>query len=1059
MKHEIEPIDLVRRAPRRQKRPDGALETLPRARTRILPTVPLDAARLEAELRSEVRGEVRFDDGSRALYATDASNYRQIPIGVVIPADVEDVVAATRIAHRHGAPVLPRGGGTSLAGQCCNTAVVFDLSKYVNRVLSVDPIGRRATVEAGTILDDLRREAGRYGLTFGPDPSTHNHCTLGGMIGNDACGTHSVLAEFYGPGAKTSANVESLEVLTYDGRRLRVGPTPEDELDRIIAAGGWEGELYGRLRSLRDRYADLIRQRFPKVIRRVSGYNLDALLPENGFNVARALCGTEGTCVTFLEATVTLVPSPPSRVLLVLGYPSVYEAADHIPELREHRPIGLEGMDDGLVGDMRRKGLHPRGLGLLPEGRGWLLVEFGGETVDEAMAAARSTVAALERVANPPTVRLFDDPHEQAILWGLRESGLGATAFVPGEPITWEGWEDAAVPVEALGGYLRGFRSLLEKYEYRGALYGHFGQGCVHTRIDFDLESEGGIEKYLAFTEDAAALVVAHGGSLSGEHGDGQSRADLLPVMFGDELVQAFREFKAIWDPAGLMNPGKVVDPYPRHANLRLGADYRPATPMTHFRYPDDEGSFARASLRCVGVGECRRLDGGTMCPSFMVLREEKHTTRGRAHLLFEMLQGETIRDGWKSEEVKESLDLCLACKGCKGDCPVNVDVATYKAEFLAHYYEGRFRPRAAFAFGLIDRWARLASLAPGLVNLATGAPVLSGLAKRAAGMAPERRIPRFAPRTFRAWYRRRGPRNPGGPPVVLWADTFNDHFQPGTLAAALEVLEDAGYRVSVPAPGLCCGRPLYDWGMLDRAKLYLRRVLDALRPEIEAGVPVIGLEPGCTSVFRDELRSLFPHDEDAVRLHAQTRTLAEFLVREADHYELPRLERRAILHGHCHHKAIMKLDDDWEVLSRMGLEYHDLDSGCCGMAGSFGFESDKYDVSIAAGERVLLPAVRAADEETLIITDGFSCREQIAQTTDRRALHLAEALQLALHEKRRPGSVAASRPELEVACLAPRDLVRPSPSPTAVAAAGIGTAFVAAGAVAWLAGRRRRRH
>lgn len=1043
------------------------LHTLPRLRTELVPPVQVDVDALEADLRAAIAGEVRFDSGDRALWATDASNYRQIPIGVVLPRDVDDAVRAVEVARRHRAPILPRGGGTSLAGQTTNVAVVIDFSKYVHGVSDLDVERRTARVLPGTILDDLRHATEAYGLTFGPDPSTHNRCTLGGMIGNDSCGSHSVLAEFYGPGARTSDQVEELEILTYDGHRFRVGATSEEELEAIITQGGRRGEIYAGLKALRDRYADRIRERFPKLIRRVSGYNLESLLPENGFHVARALCGSEGTCVTILEANVSLIPNPPERVLLVLGYPSVYEAGDHVPQIREFRPIALEGMDDILIHYMRKKGLHPADVALLPEGGGWLLAEFGGDTPEEARQRAEAAMAALKNVPHPPTMRLFDDPAEQHKLWTVRESGLGATAFVPGEPLAWEGWEDAAVPVEHLGDYLRDFRRLLDRYGYHGTLYGHFGQGCIHTRIDFDLESAAGIEKFRSFTQEAAEIVAGkYGGSLSGEHSDGQARGDLLPIMYGDDLMQAFREFKAIWDPQGAMNPGKVIDAYPRDENLRLGADFRPATPRTHFQFPEDEGSFARATLRCVGVGECRRTEGGTMCPSYMVLHEEKHTTRGRAHLLFEMLQGETIEDGWKSEEVKESLDLCLACKGCKGECPVNVDIATYKAEFLSHYYEGRPRPRQAYAFGFVYHWVRLASKIPGLANLVTQAPLLRALAKAAAGMPQERQIPRFARRTFKAWWKEKsasaadgrahgitgnGETNVFAPRVVLWADTFNNHFFPETLAAAAEVLEDAGFRVVVPEPFLCCGRPLYDFGLLDQAKHRLRHTLDTLRPEIEAGTPIVGLEPSCVSVFRDELTNLFPDDRDAVRLSRQTRTLGEFLVEHAKGYEPGRLERKAVVHGHCHHKVVLGFRPDEEVLGRIGIDFQTLDSGCCGLAGSFGFEKgEKYDVSMKAGERVLFPAVRTADEETLVIADGFSCREQIAHGTDRRALHLAEVLWLA---NRQGEADRRLRPETQFARLAPRELTTPtSPLPGLAALAG---GLLAGGAVAWYLTRR----
>ena len=550
---------------------------------------------------------------------------------------------------------------------------------------------------------------------------------------------------------------------------------------------------------------------------------------------------------------------------------------------------------------------------------------------------------------------------------------------------------------EDVGKYLRDLKKLFNKYGYNGSLYGHFGQGCIHTRINFDLETGEGIRKYRQFVEEAADLVVSYGGSLSGEHGDGQSRAELLPKMFGTELVQAFREFKAIWDPQWKMNPGKVVEPYRLDENLRLGSDYRPWQPETHFRFPEDHGSLARATLRCVGVGKCRQYDGGVMCPSFRVTREEEHSTRGRAHLLWEMTKGEIIRDRWRDERIKQSLDLCLSCKGCKSDCPVGVDVATYKAEFLSHYYDGRVRPRSAYAFGNIDIWARLASNAPGLMNLTTQLPVLRDIAKLVSGMPRGRSIPAFASQTFKQWFRRRSPRDIDNPPVVLWPDTFTNYFLPDTAKAAVDVLEAAGFRVVVPESSLCCGRPLYDFGMLNRAKALLTKLLDTLAPEINAGIPIVGLEPSCVAVFRDELINLFPNHERARRLSQQTFLLSEFLEKHAKNFELPRFDRRALLHGHCHHKSIMKMTDEEAVLRRMGVDFQTPAPGCCGMAGSFGFEKDNYDVSLAIGELELLPAVRSAPPEWLIIADGFSCREQIAQGTGRRAFHLADIIQMAL--------------------------------------------------------------
>ncbi|MGB8581756.1 MAG: FAD-linked oxidase C-terminal domain-containing protein [Candidatus Sulfotelmatobacter sp.] len=957
----------------------------------------VDAVGLEAELRGTIAGEVRFDAGSKAMYAVDASNYRQVPIGVVIPKFKEDVIATIAACRKYGAPVLSRGGGTSLAGQCCNVAVVLDWTKYLHNILELNVEGKFARVQPGTICDTLRSAAKPHTLTWGPDPATHNHCTFGGMLGNNSCGAHAQM------GGKAVDNVLSMDVLLYDGSRMTVGWMDDQELEHEIARGGRVGEIYSGLKKLRSQYTKLINERYPHIPRRVSGYNLDQLLPgEDGrFNVARALVGSESTCVTILEAKVKLIYSHPKRVLLVLGYPNVYEAGDHVPELLKYKPVAMEGLDEFLVHNVRTKGMPQLDdLEELPKGKGWLVVEFGGGSKEEVEQTAREAMKALEG-SGAPTMKLYVDEEQQQKIWDLREAGLGATAFVPGQELTWPGWEDSAVAPEKVGAYLRDLCKLYQKYQYRAALYGHFGQGCIHCRLNFDLMSEPGIRKWRAFMEEATDLVVSYGGSLSGEHGDGQARAEFLYKMFGPELIDAFHEFKSIWDPDWKMNPGKLVEPYHIEDNLRLGAGYKPWNPATHFKFPEDDGSFARAALRCVGVGKCRRENGeghqDTMCPSYMVTHEEMHSTRGRTHLLWEMMNGEVIRDGWRDEHIKEALDLCLACKGCKGDCPVNVDMATYKAEFLAHYWEGRIRPISAYAFGWIDRWSRLAALAPGFVNLFTQLPGLRNVAKMLARIPQQRQIPAFAPQSFQSWFRKHRAAHRAGTKVVLWADTFNNYFMPETAQAAVTVLEDAGCDVHVLQQHLCCGRPLYDYGFLDMAKSYLHRNLDALAPYIEAGTPIVVLEPSCCSVFRDEMHNLIPESREARRLAENTFTLAEFLEKKLPGYRPPRLDGKAIVQGHCHHKAVMRMKEDRTVLEKVGLDYKVLESGCCGMAGSFGYEKDKYDISIACGERSLLPEVRKTGVSTIVMADGFSCKEQIAQETNRHALHLAEVLEMAI--------------------------------------------------------------
>ncbi|WP_448188766.1 FAD-binding and (Fe-S)-binding domain-containing protein [Azospirillum sp. sgz301742] len=962
----------------------------------------IDVPALVAALRSRVDGEIRFRDGDRALYATDSSNYREVPIGVVVPHDAEALAEAVRVCAGFGVPITNRGGGTALAGQTTNHAVVIDSSKYCNRFLSLDLERRLATVEPGITLDEVQKRCKPHGLRFGPDPATHDHNSIGGMIGNNSAGPHSVIA------GVTSHNVESLDILTYDGLRLTVGRTTEAELARLIAEGGRTGAIYAGLKDLRERYDEEICRIYPKIPRRVSGFNLDSLLPDgNGaFNLARALVGTEGTCVTILRATLNLIPDPPAKVLLTVGFDTVCHAADVVCEVRGFGPDAIEGVDERLAGFMRKKHLHVDDLKLLPEGPSWLFVEFGGESRDDALAKARRLEEHLRGQPHVKGLRLVADHHEQTRLWEVRESGLGATAWVPGQKHdSWPGWEDSAVAPENLGAYMRDLLTLFDRYGYHPSIYGHFGDGLIHCRIGFGLHTNEEVRKYRAFMEDAAHLVVRHGGTLSGEHGDGQARAELLPIMFGDDLVRAFAEFKAIWDPDNRMNPHKIVHPHRMDQDLRLGPRFHPPHIDSVFAYPGDGGSFAHAALRCVGVGKCRRHEGGTMCPSFRATREEKHSTRGRARLLQEMLQGDPIQDGWRDEAIHDALHLCLGCKGCKADCPVNVDMATYKAEFLHHHYQGRVRPRAAWSMGLIHRWARWLAPVWWAPNLATQTPVFGRLSRAVAGIAPQRPVPAFAPRTFRRSWTPEPDR--GRPPVVLWTDSFNNHFTPEPLFAAAEVLEAAGFAVTIPRRNLCCGRPYYDFGWLDAAKRTLRHTMKGLRRELDAGAYVVGIEPSCLSVFRDELLNLFPDDAEAKRLAKRTMLLAEFLEKVA-RFDPPRLSGRALVHGHCHHKAVFGMGCDAAQIRKSGLEARMLDDGCCGMAGAFGYEADKYEVSLAVFDQGLGATLRNAPADALFIADGFSCRQQVEQLTGRHALTLAEVWRDGL--RRRTSHVPANQ-------------------------------------------------
>lgn len=960
----------------------------------------LDVDALQAALVARVDGEVRFDPGTRAAYATDASNYRQVPVGVVLPRTVDAAVEAVAVCREHDAPLLSRGGGTSLAGQCCNTAVVLDWTKYCHRVVSLDVPGRTVVVEPGIALDVLNDALHAQGLVFGPRPSTHVSCTIGGMLGNNSCGS---TAQAYG---KTVDNVRRLEVLLYDGTRLWVGPTSDEDYQQVVSRGGRAGEVYQQIRALRDAHLAEIRTRYPKIPRRVSGYNLDSLLPEMGFDLARALVGSEGTLVTILRAELALVPEPRHRAMVVLGYPDIAAAADAVPRIVEHDPYVLEGLDDRLISLEREQHLNPQALRELPEGSGWLMVQFTGGTADEAQGRARDLAAGLRNEGpRAPTVAYLDDPRKEDELFAVREAGLGATAHPPLAHETWEGWEDSAVPPERLGDYLRDLRRLFDEFGYgTAALYGHFGQGCVHTRIPFELRTAGGLAAFRAFVERAADLVVSYGGSFSGEHGDGQARGELLPKMFGRSLVDVFGQFKAIFDPADRMNPGKVVRPHRLDEQLRLGRDFAPWQPRSHFGYPDDGGSFAQAAARCVGVGKCRNHGGsGVMCPSYQATLEEEHSTRGRARLLFEMVRstpdGDTIRDGWRSGAVRDALDLCLACKGCKSDCPVGVDMATYKAEFLAHHYAGRLRPRAHYAMGWLPLLARVAARTPGLVNALARAPGLAGGLKAAGGVASERELPQFAAEPFTAWFARR----PGTPPgewrngdVILWPDTFTNFFHPQIGVAAVRVLEDAGFRVRLPPTGVCCGLTWISTGQLGVARRVLRRTLGVLAPALRAGARVVGLEPSCTAVLRYDAAELMPHDVDVLRLRQQTRTFAEILTDVG--WTPPRVGRAAIVQTHCHQHAVLGVAADDQLMSQARLQADRLASGCCGLAGNFGFERGHYAVSRAVGERVLLPAVRRADPATVVLADGFSCRTQIEQgDTGRQAQHLAQVLAAAL--------------------------------------------------------------
>jgi FAD/FMN-containing dehydrogenase/Fe-S oxidoreductase len=929
----------------------------------------IEKGRLSRQLARELRGEVAFDVKTRALYSSDASNYRVPPVGVVFPHDIDDLVAAVTMCAEAGVPITPRGGGTSVVGNAIGPGVVLDTSRHLNKIIDVDAERRRAVVEPGVVLEDLQRAAGRYGLRFGPDPSSRSRCTIGGMVGNNAAGAHSVAW------GTTADNTQTLDVLTVDGTRFTAGRMG-DEPPPIGLATELHELVHGSLA--------LIRTALPAWARRNSGYALQHLLPEHGQQLARALVGTEGSCVTVLGATLDLVEAPPAVALAVLGYPDAPAAADAVPGLLAARPLAVEGLDIGLLGALHARGREPAAE--LPEGQAWLYVEMDGADPTDAGNRARWLAADSGR----PNLIIID-PAQMRALWRIREEGAGLATRTAEDLEAWPGWEDATVPPERLGAYLRGFARLQAEHGRRGVVYGHFGEGNVHVRLDFDLLTPAGIAEYRRFTEAAAVLVAEHGGSLSGEHGDGRARGELLGRIYPPAVLRLFERFKAIFDPRGLANPGIAVRPVPLDEDLRSGPT---AEVPTFLGFPADGGSMARAVRRCIGVGACRRTDGvGVMCPSFVVTGDEQHSTRGRARLFAEMLDGRLITKGWRSNEVREALDLCLACKGCRSDCPVNVDMASYKAEFLYHHYRHRWRPRDHHSLGRLPMWTRLAP--GGLGASLLGSPRLSRLAARLAGISTERPLPVPARESLRSWMATRS-RPLGEPPrgtVVLWTDTFTNVFDPHVGRAAVELLERIGFGVTMPSRPVCCGLTYMATGQLPAARRVLRRSLSAVREHLDAGVPVIGLEPSCTAALRSDAAELLPA-EDARLLDSGVFTLAELLVRHAPDWSPQSASARPVVwQTHCHQHAVLGTGPDTDLLDRAGVKVVARPGGCCGLAGSFGYQRGHEDVSVALASQALLPALKQAGPDAALLADGFSCRLQARLLANTTPLHLAELL------------------------------------------------------------------
>ena len=919
-------------------------------------------------------------DGSglaRALYSTDASLYRVLPRAVVRPRHADEVVATLAVCRELGVPLTARGAGTSIAGNAVGAGVVIDTSRHLSRVRSVDPETRTAVVDPGVVQSALQAAARPHGLRFGPDPSTSNRCTVGGMIGNNACGSRAL---GYG---RTSDNVTALDVVTGAGDRLR------------LTGGAAPAALPRELQALVDASLSTVRTELGRFGRQVSGYALEHLLPERGGDLARALVGSEGTLALTLGATVRLVPEPAVRALVVLGYPGMPEAADATPPLLEYSPTAVEGLDSRIV--QRLRDVPAATVPDLPRGQGWLIVELTGEDAAEVADRARRLVAG----AGALDALVVSDPAEAAAIWRIREDGAGLAGRTSDGRPAHAGWEDAAVPVEQLGGYLRDFEALLADHGLQGLPYGHFGDGCVHVRIDFPFgqqHEDGGRPRYRSFITDAAQLVAGYGGSVSGEHGDGRARGELLPYMYSPAVLSLFEQVKGLLDPDDVLNPGVLVRPAPFDADVRV-AEVGPRRDRLALAYRHDGGDFSAAVHRCTGVGKCRAdltATGGVMCPSYPATLAEKDSTRGRARVLQEMLApGGPVRD-WRSPEVHEALDLCLSCKGCSRDCPTGVDMAAYKSEVLYQSHRRRLvpriRPRSHYALGQLPRWSDLVARAPRLANAVLRSRVGGALAKWGAGVDQRRDLPAFAPHTFRElWATRPARADDGRPAVALWVDSFTDHFAPEVAVAMVQVLEGAGHRVEVPPADTCCALTWITTGQLDAAKRILRGTVTTLAGYADAGMPIVGVEPSCTAVLRGEAGELLD-DPATARVAAATRTLGELLT-ATEGWEPPSLAGvEVVAQPHCHHHSVMGWSTDERLLRRAGATVTRVGS-CCGLAGNWGVERGHHDVSVRIAEHSLLPAVRAAGPDAVVLADGFSCRTQLDQLEGRPALHLAQLL------------------------------------------------------------------
>ena len=920
-----------------------------------------DVAELAFQLqRRGVADVLDATELTRALYSSDASLYRVVPRVVAQPRTVEEVAEVLDAARATGMPVTTRGAGTSCAGNAVGTGLILDTSRHLNTIREIDAEVSTARVEPGVVQSSLQAAAAKHGLRFGPDPSTQNRCTIGGMIGNNACGPRALS---YG---KTSDNVIGLEVITGAGERITLDQSSDHDHQASLVA----------LKSIVQENLGTVRTEFGRFGRQVSGYSLEHLLPENHFDVARFLAGSEGTLAVIIGATLRLVADPACKIMVALGYPTMADAADAAPLLLDHHPTACEGLDRRIVDVVR----HTKGdaaVPPLPRGDGWIFVELAGDDPGRLRASADALLAG----AGASDGLVVSDRAEATALWKIREDGAGL-AGISLARAAYPGWEDAAVPVEHLGSYLRDFDQLLDDHGLDGLPYGHFGDGCVHVRIDFPLTEQGGVSGYKAFVAEAAQLVASYGGSLSGEHGDGRARSELLPAMYSAAALEIFGQVKAAFDPNNMLNPGVLVDPQPVDADLR-------AT-----RLVGRADDFAQAVHRCSGVGKCLAdTTGGlgVMCPSYQATREEKDSTRGRARVLQEMINGELVQGGWKSPEVHQALDLCLSCKGCARDCPTGIDMAAYKSQVLDHTYRGKIRPRSHYTLGWLPRWGRSITRArtlSRLVNIATATPGLRRLVRWSAGVDQRRPLPQFAPVAAR---KRVATPTSSGSPVVLWVDSFSDCFTGDAVAAAVSLLVAAGYAPELLQRPACCGLTWISTGQLDGARRQLRSALDILHPIVAAGTPVVGLEPSCLAVWRGDAAELLPEDSRVAEVRAGVVTLAELLQRTPQWSPPDLTGLELVVQPHCHHASVIGWQADATLLAATGATVTTV-GGCCGLAGNFGVEKGHYEVSVKVAEHDLLPAV-AAQPDAVVLADGFSCRIQLAQLADRKAITLAELL------------------------------------------------------------------